>query len=58
MSEERKVVSTQVVHCKQWSDEGVDALLVTFEDGTVEVHCEGNCQPCCRGKLVTYERSW
>ncbi|GAJ18810.1 unnamed protein product, partial [marine sediment metagenome] len=50
--------STQVIHCKQWGDEGVDALLVTFEDGTVEVHCEGNCQPCCRGKLVAYERSW
>ncbi|MBA7547237.1 hypothetical protein ES705_39644 [subsurface metagenome] len=53
MSQEPKVVSTQLVHCSQWSDERVDALLVTFEDGTVEVHCEGNCEPCRYGKLVS-----
>ncbi len=52
MSEERKVVSTQIVHCKQWSDEGVDALLVVYDDGTVEVHCEGSCSPCRYGKQV------
>ncbi|GAH89890.1 unnamed protein product [marine sediment metagenome] len=48
MSEERKVVSTQVVHCNQWHDEGVDALLVVYDDGTVEVHCEGGCGAECR----------
>ncbi|MBA7703672.1 hypothetical protein ES703_112464 [subsurface metagenome] len=53
MSEGHKVVSTQIVHCSQWSDEGVDALLVVFQDGTVEVHCEGNCKPCRFGELVT-----
>lgn len=52
MSEERKVVSTQIVHCNQWSDEGVDALLVVYDDGAVEVHCEGNCQPCRYGKQI------
>jgi hypothetical protein len=45
---ERKVVSTQVIHCHQYGDQGVDALLVTFDDGEVEVHCEGGCGAGCR----------
>ncbi len=53
MSEERKVVSTQTIHCVQWGDNGVDALLVTFEDGTVEVHCAGACVTCSYGKQVS-----
>lgn len=53
MTEERKAISTQLVHCAQLSDEGVDALLVVYDDGAVEVHCEGNCEPCRYGKLVT-----
>jgi len=53
MSQEHKVVSSQVLHCDQWSDEGVDALLVVFDDGAVEVHCEGNCYPCQYGKLIS-----
>jgi len=45
-SQERSVVSTQVVTCHQWGD-GVQALLVTFDDGYVEVHCEGTCGERC-----------
>jgi len=52
MSQEPKVVSTQTVHCNEWGDEGVDALLVVYDNGTVEVHCEGLCEPCRYGKQV------
>ncbi len=42
----KKVVSTKVIHCDRWGTKGTDAIEVTYDDGTVKVQCEGNCQPC------------
>lgn len=52
MSQDPKVVSTEVIHCNQWGDEGVQAIIIVFEDGTVEVRCEGHCTPCRYGNPV------
>ena len=46
---ETKVVSAQIIHCLEWGDTGVDAVLVVFDNGEVQVHCEGNCHPCSYG---------
>ncbi|MBA7703231.1 hypothetical protein ES703_112013 [subsurface metagenome] len=46
------VFATQKVHCNRSGDEGVDALLVIYEGGYVEVHCEGECSGCSYGEVV------
>lgn len=46
MSEERKVVSTEVITCHRLGDEGVEAVIIVFDDGTVKVRCEGCCRDC------------
>lgn len=43
---ERKVVSTQVVHCHHQELEGVDAVVIVFDNGDTEVRCELQCDSC------------
>jgi len=43
-----KVVSTQVVRCRECStdDRVHEAVLIVYEDGYVEVRCDGGCTRC------------
>ena len=54
MTDRGSTVSTQVIHCTDMRGRKVEALLVVFEDGTVEVHCDGKCttEECNYGMKV------
>lgn len=44
--EERKVVSTEKITCRELGEEH-EAVLVVFENGDIEVHCECRCGKDC-----------
>jgi hypothetical protein len=63
----KKAISSQFIHCRysndyQYDDDlnPVDALLVIFDDGTVEVRCPAGCRDskdnpgCIYGRRVDY----
>jgi hypothetical protein len=67
----KKAISSQFIHCRysgdyQYGDDlnpvdvRVDALLVIFDDGTVEVRCPADCRDsegdpgCIYGRRVDY----
>jgi len=55
-----KVVSTEKVTCHVLTGdgEGHEAVLVVFDDGTVQVRCAGGCgEQCVYGLQVTYIRA-
>jgi hypothetical protein len=49
VSTRRKLPAIQRIRCRNWGARGVDGVLVIYYDGSVEVHCEGNCHPCRHG---------
>ena len=47
-----KVVSVEVVKCRDSFDQEHDAVVIVYEDGSVEVRCPGGCYGCPYGKVV------
>jgi hypothetical protein len=54
MSDQAKVVSTQVIHCDRYKDQGLrcEALVVIFDNGKKQVSCVGGCSDCYYGERV------
>jgi hypothetical protein len=49
-----KVVSTEVVTCYKCSEEGMQAVLLISEDGTIKVRCQENCYDCKYGECLPH----
>ena len=54
MNQDCKVISVKTIDCHQWDDEGVPAILLVYDNGTVHVRCPGGgfCNPCSYGVAV------
>lgn len=49
-----KVVSTEVVYCRQYGNENIEAVLVVFDDGHVQISCPIAPDKC----TCHYEARW
>jgi hypothetical protein len=49
-----KVISTQVVNCRQYGNENIDAVVVVFNNGRIEISCPIGHDKCICG----YEARW
>lgn len=49
-----KVVSTQVVNCKQYNNETIEAVLVIYNDGRIQISCPIASDKC----ICRYEARW
>ena len=44
---EKEVVSTQIVKCRERHEEEYQAVVIVYENGDVEVQCDGGCGKYC-----------
>lgn len=45
---EKKVVSTQIVKCRERYEEEYQVVVIVYKNGDVEVQCDGGCGKYCQ----------